>query len=48
MENLRGSGALEDLLPEESVRGHVVFEIPEDEEPEEVELSQVPVPIKLD
>jgi hypothetical protein len=48
VENLGGSGAFEDLLPEESVRGHVVFEIPEDGEPEEVELSQVPVPIKLD
>ena len=48
VENLGGSGAFKDLLPEESVRGHVVFEIPEDEEPEEVELSQVPVPIKLD
>jgi hypothetical protein len=48
VENLGGSGAFEDLLPEKSVRGHVVFEIPEDEEPEEVELSQVPVPIKLD
>ena len=48
VENLGGSGAFEDLLPEKSVRGHVVFEIPKDEEPEEVELSQVPVPIKLD
>ena len=48
VENLGGSGTFEDLLPEESVRGHVVFEIPEDEEPEEVELSQVPVPIQLD
>ena len=48
VENLGGSGAFEDLLPERSVRGHVVFEIPEDEEPEEVELSQVPVAIKLD
>ena len=47
MENLGGSGAFEDLLPEKSVRGHVVFEIPKGEEPEEVELSQVPVPIKL-
>jgi len=48
VENLGGSGAFEDLLPEESVRGHVVFKTPEDEEPEEVGLSQVPVPIKLD
>ena len=48
VEDLGGSGAFEDLLPEKSVRGHVVFEIPEDEEPEEVELSQVPVAIKLD
>jgi hypothetical protein len=48
VQNLGGSGAFEDLLPEKSVRGHIVFEIPKDEEPEEVELSQVPVPIKLD
>jgi hypothetical protein len=48
VENLGGSGAFENLLPEESIRGHVVFEIPQGEEPEEVELSQVPVAIKLD
>jgi hypothetical protein len=42
------SGAFEPLLPEESVRGHVVFKVPEDEKPEEVNLSQVPVPIELD
>lgn len=48
VESLGGSGAFEDLLPEESVRGRVVFEIPEDEEPVEIELRQVPVSIALD
>jgi hypothetical protein len=48
MENLGGSGAFEDLLPEESVRGRVIFEIPQDEEPVEIELPQVPVSIVLD
>jgi len=42
------SGAFEELWPEESIVGRVVFEIPEDETPIEASISGVPYPIKLD
>jgi hypothetical protein len=48
MRELGSSGGFVKLLPEESVEGCVVFEIPGDQEPEEMRLSQVPVAITLD
>lgn len=42
------SGGYEELLPEESTVGRVVFEIPEDETPVEARISGVSYLIKLD
>jgi hypothetical protein len=42
------SGGYEELLPEESTIGRVVFEIPEDETPVEASISGVAYLIKLD
>jgi hypothetical protein len=49
IETLMGdSGGYEELLPEESTIGRVVFEIPEDETPVEASISGVSYLIKLD
>jgi len=41
------SGGFEKLLPEESVKGCVMFEIPEDEVPLKANLEYIPFPIRL-
>lgn len=41
------SGAYEDLLPEESVIGRIVFEVPEDQEPIEANILGFPYVINL-
>lgn len=46
--NLIGdSGSYEHLLPEESVRGRIVFEIPEDQKPIEATTTYLSLPIKF-
>lgn len=41
------SGGYEDLLPEESVKGRVVFEIPEDATPIEAKIASIPYMIEF-
>jgi len=46
--NLIGDfGSYEHLLPEESVRGSIVFEIPEGQKPIEATIAYLPLPIKF-
>jgi len=48
VKNLIGdSGSYEHLLPEESVKGRIVFEIPEDQKPIEATIAYLPLPIKF-
>ena len=41
------SGGFERLLPEESVRGCIVFEIPQEQKPVEAKIEEVPITIRF-
>jgi hypothetical protein len=41
------SGGFEKLLPEESVRGCIVFEIPEEQKPVEAKIGEVPLTVRF-